>query len=248
LESLAIDVDVEASLDSDGIITISAAVVNDATHNASLGAACEEIWPALIVKSNGCSIVDLYGNIIPMCIYMVGPGETFEFEPKTWNASGLAAGNYTVMVDLGWSQMGMTILEVTDDLGHDNRPPTIRVSAEEKEGSKGTYVFDASASCDAEDIVTDLRVRWDWYSDGVWDTGWSYDKVAEHTFENLSGYSYTIEVMDTDGAVSTGGLSVTHSTEHVGLPLGGAMVIGTLVAAILVAMYLVKDRRDRRPS
>ena len=248
LESLAVDVDVEASLDPDGIVTISAAVVNDATRNISLGSACEEIWPALIVKSNGCSIVDLYGNILPMCIYTIGPGETFEFETKTWNASGLAAGNYIVMVDLGWSQIGMAILEVTEDLGHDNQPPRIRVSVEEKEGSEGTYVFDASASCDAEDIVTDLRVRWDWYDDGVWDTDWSYDKVAEHTFRNISGYSYAVEVMDTDGAVSAESVSVTQSTEHVGLPLGGAMVIGVAAAAILVVVYLVKDRRDRRPS
>jgi hypothetical protein len=249
LESLAIDVDVDAYLDSEGIITISATVVNEATHNVTLGAVCEDIWPASIVRSNGCSVADLRENILPMCVLTIGPGETYEFEPKTWNASGLAAGSYIVMAALGWSETGMTILEITEDLGHENEPPNkIRVSVEEKETSEWAYTFDASASCDAEDIVTDLRVRWDWYNDGIWDTDWSYDKVAEHTFENISGYSFAIEVMDTDGAVSTESLSVTQSTEHVVSLPGGAMVIGAVVAVILVAVYFVRVRKSKRSS
>jgi len=249
LESLSIDIDVDASLDSEGIITISTTVVNDATHNVTLGAVCEDIWPASIVRSNGCSIADLSDTIAPLCILTVGPGETYEFEAKTWNASGLAAGSYIVMAAFGWSETGMTILEITEDLGHENLPPgKVRVSIEEKEGSEWTYTFDASASCDAEDIVTDLQVRWDWYNDGVWDTDWTYDKVAEYTFENSSGYSFAIEVMDTDGAVSTNSLSVTQSTEHVGSLLGGVMVIGAMVAVILVAVYLEKGRKGKRPS
>ncbi|MCJ7606828.1 MAG: hypothetical protein MUO94_03150 [Thermoplasmata archaeon] len=249
-ECLAIDVEVDASLDSEGIITVSATVVNEATHDVTLGAVCEDIWPASIVRSNGCSIADLRENILPMCVLTIGPGETYEFEPKTWNASGVATGCYIVMATLSWSQMGMTILEITEDLGHENEPPNkIRVSVEEKETSEWVYTFDASASCDAEDIVTDLQVRWDWYNDGIWDTDWSYDKVAEHTFENISGYSFAIEVMDTDGAVSTESLSESRSTERIVSLPGGAMVIGAVVVAvILVTVYLVKARKGKRSA
>jgi len=37
---------------------------------------------------------------------------------------------------------------------------------------------------DQEDPVTALEVHWDWESDGTWDTPWSTEKNATHTFDS----------------------------------------------------------------
>ncbi|HZL84357.1 MAG TPA: hypothetical protein VFD07_03160 [Candidatus Krumholzibacteria bacterium] len=44
------------------------------------------------------------------------------------------------------------------------------------------FLFDASTSSDPNHAVSKLEVRWDWESDGVWDTPWTTDKAATHRY------------------------------------------------------------------
>src|SRR5438552_8167596 len=46
------------------------------------------------------------------------------------------------------------------------------------------------------------QVRWDWESDGAWDTTWSVAKTAQHLFTVAGTYSVTLEAMDTSGLTS----------------------------------------------
>jgi len=74
------------------------------------------------------------------------------------------------------------------------------------------FTFDASETSDDNDLIDDLNFRWDWQSDGTWDTNWSNDYMAYHTYDESGSYSITLEVKDTEGLSST----VVH-----GLNVGG---------------------------
>lgn len=62
-----------------------------------------------------------------------------------------------------------------------------------------TFGFNASASSDVETGAKDLIVRWDWENDGKWDTPWSADKVANHSYGKVGVYTAKLEVCDGDG-------------------------------------------------
>lgn len=57
----------------------------------------------------------------------------------------------------------------------------------------------AAASADAETKGAALEVRFDWQSDGAWDTGWSTDKSAEHAFPGPGSWTVSVEVRDLHG-------------------------------------------------
>ena len=94
-----------------------------------------------------------------------------------------------------------------------NTPPIASFTVSPPSGDSTTaFTFDASGSSDAETPLPDLQVRWDWEGDEVFDTTWSADKVATHTYSEAWSYSPTVEVMD------SGGLSSTASVELVVSP------------------------------
>ncbi len=65
------------------------------------------------------------------------------------------------------------------------------------------FFFDASSSYDTKDSASSLLVRWDWQSDGAWDTEYSAEKTAEHSYAEAGIYTVTLEVKDTDGLTAT---------------------------------------------
>lgn len=68
------------------------------------------------------------------------------------------------------------------------------------DGTGKPFTVDASASSDLEDASDKLRVRWDWESNGTWDTDFTTGKTASHVYYTTGTYSITLEVMDTTGA------------------------------------------------
>lgn len=96
-------------------------------------------------------------------------------------------------------------IEVTSQV---NTPPVAVFSVDPTSGTTSTiFEFDASASYDNEDPTSQLQVRWDWESDGNWDTGWNTDKSENHQYSNENIYTIKLEVMDTEGLTAT----ITHS-------------------------------------
>lgn len=239
-----ISVEVSASLGPDAMLSVSAVVRNDATHEYSMSAVCEEIWPIKIVRMNGCGVVLLpASNILPTCVVTVGPGASYPFEPQTWNASGLAKGSYVVMASPGL--LGVTVIEISQDLGHVPSAPKVYVDVSESLESDGSsYDLDASASCDVEDIGTDLEVRWDWYSDGTWDTGWSFEKTAEYTFANQTGYNFTLEVRDTDGLSSSVSFSMSMNEGSTTALLPSAFALIVVAVLAIVVFFAIKKRKS----
>ncbi len=87
---------------------------------------------------------------------------------------------------------------------NDNTAPEANFTVSPPMGTVDTvFLFDASTSSDLEDDPSELMVRWDWESDGIWDTGYSTEKTASHQFA-LTGYcTVALEVMDSSGLTDT---------------------------------------------
>jgi hypothetical protein len=58
------------------------------------------------------------------------------------------------------------------------------------------FLVDASTSSDYEDAVEALVVRWDWESDGIYDTPFVPDKIASHRYSEAGSYAVTLQVRD----------------------------------------------------
>ncbi|UCF15494.1 MAG: right-handed parallel beta-helix repeat-containing protein [Phycisphaerales bacterium] len=116
-----------------------------------------------------------------------GSGNVFD-----WNGSG----NYWN----DWSGSG----PYTFPGGQDNHPladpvpsnqPPIANANGPYTGDEGSpVVFDASGSDDPDG--DELQYRWDFDSDGVWDTGWSTDPTASNTWGDDWTGTATVEVSD----------------------------------------------------
>jgi hypothetical protein len=88
---------------------------------------------------------------------------------------------------------------------------TARLDASEDVQGAGVAInFDASRSSGPNSPVG-MQVRWDWTSDGTYDTAWSTSLQASHAFATQGLYRVTLQVKDAGGliAVTSRGITVT---------------------------------------
>ncbi|MDQ1372484.1 MAG: family peptidase [Candidatus Thermoplasmatota archaeon] len=124
-----------------------------------------------------------------------------------------------------------------------NTPPTASISTESAMAATGQLVaFDASGSSDPETDPASLQCRWDWTSDGVWDTEWSVASEATHTFNLPGEYEVTVEVMDGAGLLSSASTTVTVTGEAI--PEFSVVVVP--VFSVLLAMLVAMRARRRK--
>lgn len=96
-----------------------------------------------------------------------------------------------------------------------NEAPVAEFKISPPAGIVGTvFTFDASPTTDDHDSLGTLQFRWDWESDGTWDTEWDTSDKKNHTYTESNAYAVTLEVRDSQDARGLG----TH-TVNVG---GGA--------------------------
>ena len=74
------------------------------------------------------------------------------------------------------------------------------------------FNFDAGASSDREEGTEQLRVRWDWEGDSIWDTDPSVIKTSTHQFTNMGIFAVKMEVQDSNGATSVQSQWITIDT------------------------------------
>ncbi|MFZ1947441.1 MAG: PKD domain-containing protein, partial [bacterium] len=103
-----------------------------------------------------------------------------------------------------------------------NTPPRASFTVIPTSGTVDTlFHFDASGSSDAQDSASALEVRWDWESDGAWDTEWCTAKTAIWTYVSPGYKTVRLGVRDTDGVTAEAVQAVTvASGDHSdGLPV-----------------------------
>lgn len=64
------------------------------------------------------------------------------------------------------------------------------------------FSFDASGSSDDITPTAQLLFRWDYESDGTFDTQWSTTPVSTHTYAETGAHQITLQVKDQDGLVT----------------------------------------------
>jgi formylglycine-generating enzyme required for sulfatase activity len=82
-----------------------------------------------------------------------------------------------------------------------NRDPVASFVVSPYSGTVSTvFSFDARATSDDQTPASQLRVRWDFQNDGIWDSEWDTAKVMTHTYSQEGYYTVGMEVKDAYGA------------------------------------------------
>lgn len=122
----------------------------------------------------------------------------------------------------------------------ENTAPIARFNVTPSSGDVTTvFTFDASGSSDIDEPNTTLGVRWDWTSDGIWETSWTTNKDALHMFSASGTYMVVLEVRDSGGFTNMTAVEVQVNEE---IPEFGAALVPVL---ILAAVVLIMRRTSR---
>src|SRR3989449_1001160 len=121
-------------------------------------------------------------------------------QTSTCTLSGTNAGTYTVTITGTSGALARTApVAVTITAAG----PTARFTYSPTVPSvNDTITFDASTSTDSDPSAT-LQARWDWESDGAWDTSLSTTLTAQHAFRASGTYTVKLEIQDSKGLSDT---------------------------------------------
>ncbi len=135
----------------------------------------------------------------------------------------------------GWSSATAALLV--------NVPPVAMLEVCSDTAATGEAVaFDASSSVDAESAFEALESRWDWESDGEWDTEWSDVMEPVHAYPLPGLYVVTVEVRDSNDLTSIATVEVTVAGEPIPeFPL----VLFPVIAVVIVFAMVGRRRRAR---
>ncbi len=101
------------------------------------------------------------------------------------------------------------------------------------------FMFDASATTDPDNPSGTLEFRWDFESDGVWDTGWSSSPVTTHAYSRDGAATAMLQVRNDLGQMS----SAVGNVYVVGSPPEARFTVHMLTG-VNMTMYAV----DASPS
>src|SRR3989454_9974305 len=97
----------------------------------------------------------------------------------------------------------LTVYRLAGPLPPPNAPPTADFVWAPTLGNTSTmFVFTAQAS-DDQDLPSSLQVRWDWTGDRTWDTAWSANKTATHSYSSIGNKTVVVQAIDSGGLTAT---------------------------------------------
>lgn len=235
------------------VFELSCVVINEGASEVWLSSVSYGTWGFDVVRENGCTFIP-WTHIFPLTWTTVDPYSEKPFGNQTINCSSLPDGNYSVVVHMGSSLEGYTLLTVEGNDGYVNTPPLDHgVILSQEDASSNEWTIEILKCCDQEDRVEDILIRWDWDSDGSWDTDWRSEKTCTQEFEDPDHLNITYELMDTDGGTSTGWISSSYESGTTIGYIGGPVVIGLVVACAVITAVLVflalrkRGEKDIRP-
>src|SRR2546425_197987 len=127
-------------------------------------------------------------------------------QTSTCTITGTNAGSYAVTITgtsgalVHTAPVGVTIT-APGPTAHFVYSPTVP-------SVNDTITFDATSSTDSDPSAT-LQARWDWESDGTWDTPLSSSLTAQHSFAASGSYTVKLEIQDSHGFSDTDSRVVT---------------------------------------
>ena len=151
--------------------------------------------------------LDYNGNQIPDAGEPLSPNFTygaqwFEFTPTT-------AGNFTYECGFYPTVMRGT-MEILPAFVPRPTLPSASFTVTPSRGNRTTlFVVDASASSSGNASDPSLEYRWDWEGDGTWDTPWSVNQTAEHSYGSPGNFTLVLQVRTPTGLAGVMGRVVT---------------------------------------
>lgn len=123
-----------------------------------------------------------------------GYADTLTFEPITGSKVRYSFDNSRLnilgtQIEHGWIYE-FEVYEYVDT----NQPPIANAGELYQANEGSPVIFDASLSNDPDEDT--LQYRWDFESDGVWDTNWLNEPTATHTWNDDWNGDVTLEVSD----------------------------------------------------
>ncbi|PKK90867.1 MAG: hypothetical protein CVV64_08285 [Candidatus Wallbacteria bacterium HGW-Wallbacteria-1] len=152
-------------------------------------------------------------------------------EQFTIEIADLPAGTYTAEIiafnDAGYASSNPAAATLTIPVNSvTDRAPFADFTLFPPTGSTSTsFRMNAWPSSDLESDFTTLQFRWDFESDGIWDTPFSTQPIAYHTFSAQGIKNITLQVKDSSGNTS-GKIHQTTVTTAQGPPVPAFRVIG----------------------
>lgn len=135
-----------------------------------------------------------------------------------------------------------------------NEPPIAAFTVYPLEGDTATsFAVNASASSDPDGPDLTILVKWDWESDGTWDTSWSSEKSTEQKYTEPGNYTIRLEVRDAEGLTDniTKRVIVSTVSPDGGVPTMHPFFVALILSsppALVVVFYLLLKRRKRPAS
>ncbi len=168
------------------------------------------------------------GTISPNIYAVAKNGQIYSYSNGRWTKSSETNTDY-ILTDIWVSPeddsfiVGYkgTILLASENRPAENTEPTASFSIDPESGTTDTiFKVDASTSTDTHNSIEDLQIRWDWDSDGTWDTGYATDKIAYHQYEAKGTYTITLEVKDSSDQTgqTNHDVIVSATTNKIGCP------------------------------
>ncbi len=110
------------------------------------------------------------------------------------------AGEWVYVLSRGTATTVLSRLANPAHGGAANTPPAPDFTWRPSDPAAGSAItFDAAATADAEEPSSALRYRWDWESDGIWDTGFLATPEVTHTYALAGTKMITVEALDSLG-------------------------------------------------
>jgi len=114
--------------------------------------------------------------------------------------------------------------------------------------TRTAYSFDASSCYDQVDAGQELKVRWDWEGDGVWDTDWTTTKTANHKYDQSGVYNVSVEVMNSFGITDVYRIQITvEKTSSSGI-LWVLVIAAVVFVAVVATARAVRMKRNKPES
>jgi hypothetical protein len=112
----------------------------------------------------------------------------------------------------------------------DATPPTAAFTRDPIVGKEGdTFTLNAWPSSDDTTPKVALSVRWDWTSNGSWDTPWSLDKYVDLTIPTAGTYTITLQVRDLMSQTGNIALPIYVQPANPNTPPVAALTISPLI-------------------
>ncbi len=111
------------------------------------------------------------------------------------------SGRYAITLEVKDPDNGTGFFNRNIFVDYANSPPVAAFTMNNDTALIAEVVeFDASYSSDVHDRLDSLRFRWDWESDGEWDTNYTNESRISHSYDTEGFFEITLQVIDTKNA------------------------------------------------